>query len=101
MFLASHLKFLCYIFTFDAHAGEDARRPVRALPDLHLLRAGAAAASAAVIKMDNEGPARGDALERRLRAEGTFGEWLDLEVGQGLANETRHGCFAFIRRRLE
>ena len=50
--------------------------------------------------MDHEGPARRDPLERRLRAEGTFGEWLDLEVGQGLADELRHGYLAFVCLRL-
>ena len=42
-----------------------------------------------------QGPARRERLERRLRAEGTFSEGLDLEVGQGLAHKTRHGSFAF------
>ena len=110
-------------------------RPVRALPDLHLLRAGAAEISYGAVHAiddllcvavfprpldqrgrviaipdtlvdfhtdryppqpplsdaaDHEGPARRDPLERGLRAEGTAGEWLDLEVGQGLAHELRH-----------
>ena len=41
-------------------------------------------------------PARREPLERGLRAEGTFSERLDLEVGQGLADERTHGFFAFI-----
>ena len=48
-----------------------------------------------------QGAARREAFERGLRAEGTLSEWLDLEVGQGLADERRHGSFAFYLTNTE
>ena len=121
-----------HILAFDTHTCEDTSRPVRALPELHLLRAGAAAASARIVEVDDlcvlcvsasdvgersrrtrdgrgaprlfgsdaarthQGPARREALERRLRAEGTAGKRLDHEIRERLAHELRH-AIAFTR----